>query len=97
MDLYLQEITTQNGVHAQLQTIGFSFENRPIRLIKINDDAKDKPIILMEAGVHSREWITSATVLKLIDRVLNIMLSTKGKFYKTGNIRKLRPSQRLHF
>ena len=71
MDLYLQEIAQNNLAHVKIETIGFSIENRPIRLVTINDDDKCKPIILIESGAHSREWIAPAVVLNLIEQLVS--------------------------
>ena len=71
MDLYLQEIAHNNLAHVKIETLGFSTENRPIRLVTINDDDKSKPIILIESGAHSREWIAPAVVLNLIEQLVN--------------------------
>ena len=52
-----------------LDRIGASIENRTLYVVKINDKLTDRPIILLEAGAHSREWIASASILYLIEKL----------------------------
>ena len=51
-----------------IETIGKSFENRDINVIRITSNVNrnqgsSKPIFLMDGGLHSREWLSPATVL----------------------------------
>ncbi|XP_012861417.2 carboxypeptidase A4 [Echinops telfairi] len=42
--------------------IGHSFENRPLYVLKFSTGAgKQRPAIWLNAGIHSREWISQAT------------------------------------
>ena len=52
-----------------LDRIGVSVENRTLYVVKINDKLTDRPIILLEGGAHSREWIASASILYLIEKL----------------------------
>lgn len=49
--------------------IGNSYENRPIRGIKIAYK-QDNPGIFIESNIHAREWITSATATWFINELL---------------------------
>ena len=81
MDLYLQEVASKNSAHVRIEDIGHSIENRPIRLVTINDEDKCNPIILIESGAHSREWIAPAVVLNLIEQLVNSTSPTSRYSY----------------
>lgn len=51
-----------------LDTIGFSFEGRPIHGVKIGepDDAFERPNVLYVATHHAREWISTEFAMRLI-------------------------------
>ncbi|KAG8440080.1 hypothetical protein GDO86_006032 [Hymenochirus boettgeri] len=44
------------------QQIGTSYEGRPINVLKFSTGA-GRPAIWVDAGIHSREWVTQATAL----------------------------------
>lgn len=52
------------------ETVGFSFEGRAIRALKIGRFDGTRPIVFFEAGVHAREWIAPMTVLYLIEQLV---------------------------
>ena len=57
---------------SNMKVIGFSHESRPIYVMVIDfEENSKKPIILIEAGAHAREWIGPAVALALIDRLLH--------------------------
>ncbi|XP_043824083.1 carboxypeptidase A4-like isoform X1 [Dromiciops gliroides] len=41
--------------------IGYSFEKRPLYVLKFSTGEGKRPAIWLNAGIHSREWITQAT------------------------------------
>ncbi|KAM6424715.1 uncharacterized protein O9250_002245 [Rhynochetos jubatus] len=41
--------------------IGQSYENRPLYVLKFSTGGSNRPAIWLDAGIHSREWITQAT------------------------------------
>ena len=49
--------------------IGKSYENRPIRGLKISYKAGN-PGVFIESNIHAREWITSATCTWFINQLL---------------------------
>ena len=68
MEMWLKNIDARyNSV--SLNRIGVSIENRTIYVVKINDALEDRPIILLEGGAHSREWIATSSVLYLIEKL----------------------------
>jgi len=63
-------------------TTGTTYEKRPIKGIKFKS-ASSKKAILVHGGIHAREWISTATVVHLIeifskgtDPILNELLKT---------------------
>ncbi len=59
---------------AQLDTIGFSIENRPILAIKISDNVgvdEDEPEVFINALIHAREIITVEIVLYFMWHLIN--------------------------
>jgi murein tripeptide amidase MpaA len=73
---------------ASIETIGRSYENRELRLIKITiGSSTTKPIVFIDSLIHAREWITGASVSYyvnyLIDGYLNnnaVVLALLNKF-----------------
>ncbi|CBY23619.1 unnamed protein product [Oikopleura dioica] len=50
-----------------LKTYGKSYENRPLHVIDIGD--KKDPTIVIECGIHAREWVSVAFCPFLIDQI----------------------------
>ncbi|KAK4881666.1 hypothetical protein RN001_004985 [Aquatica leii] len=55
--------------HVSLVNGGISYENRTILGVKVSFKPGNK-IIFLEAGIHSREWISSATVTYILNELL---------------------------
>uniref|UniRef100_A0A915IE10 Peptidase M14 carboxypeptidase A domain-containing protein n=1 Tax=Romanomermis culicivorax TaxID=13658 RepID=A0A915IE10_ROMCU len=55
-----------------LEEIGQSFEKRPILVVKIGKSARNhvKPAVWIDAGIHSREWLSVATALYVINEFM---------------------------
>ncbi|CAJ0937243.1 unnamed protein product, partial [Mesorhabditis belari] len=52
--------------------LGETFEKRPLVALKLGFESKNsKPSIFMNAGIHAREWITSSSILWLINELLS--------------------------
>ncbi|XP_075455483.1 carboxypeptidase A2-like [Ascaphus truei] len=51
------------------QQIGSSYEGRPIYVLKFSTGGTNRPAIWVDAGIHSREWVTQATALWTAHRV----------------------------
>ncbi|XP_073976862.1 carboxypeptidase B-like isoform X2 [Rhodnius prolixus] len=64
---YLEQLEKQFPKLVTLETIGQSVEGRPIKAVRIsNSKVPDKPAILIDAGIHAREWIAPAVALYII-------------------------------
>ncbi|XP_045421448.1 carboxypeptidase A5 isoform X2 [Lemur catta] len=53
-------VTEHSDMVSKIQ-IGSSFENRSILVLKFSTGGSQRPAIWIDAGIHSREWITHAT------------------------------------
>lgn len=70
-DIY-QFMDDIQAAHAQTASniiIGTSFEGRPMKVMKISTNDSN-PAVFIEANIHAREWISSATTLWLINEFL---------------------------
>ncbi|XP_043475139.1 carboxypeptidase B-like [Leptopilina heterotoma] len=68
---YLHKISLKYP-DATLLDIGTTFEDRKMYGVKIsnNDGNETKPAILIDAGIHAREWISITTALFVIQQLL---------------------------
>lgn len=66
---FMNEIESAHSEKATLITIGESFEGRPLQVMKITTN-EDNPAVFIEANIHAREWISSATAVWLINEIL---------------------------
>jgi carboxypeptidase A len=66
---FLDSMHANHQSNSELLTIGKSFEGRDIRGIKITKN-ESLPIIFIDANIHAREWISSATAVWLINELL---------------------------
>lgn len=58
---------------AKIEDFGVSHENRRLVLIKIASAArKIKPLIMIEAGIHAREWLAPAQAIYIINQLLEV-------------------------
>ncbi|XP_067145061.1 carboxypeptidase B-like [Centruroides vittatus] len=68
---YLDELESRFGNLTSVRNIGTTFEGKSIRLVKIRSPGPDKPAVWIDAGIHSREWVSPATGLYLVERLLS--------------------------
>ena len=71
MVMWLNDIASRYNF-VSLKVIGKSVEGRPIHVVTINDHLVELPIILLEGGAHSREWIATASILYLIEKLAGL-------------------------
>ncbi|XP_017476950.1 PREDICTED: zinc carboxypeptidase-like [Rhagoletis zephyria] len=70
IEVFLDEILAKYPAVTTEINIGTSYEGRKIRGIKISYK-EGNPGIFIEANIHAREWITSATATWLINELLS--------------------------
>jgi len=57
--------------NAQLFTVGKTYQGRTLTGIKITDGTKKaKPAVWIDGGIHAREWISPATVMYFMNKLL---------------------------
>ena len=71
MNSFIDGLAATNAGWVSTQSIGQSFEGRDMRIIKIEKAGLKAPIAWIEAGIHAREWIASATTTFLINELVN--------------------------
>lgn len=58
------------GFTCQIEEIGRSYENRPLRVLKITKPSdQNRKILWFDSTIHAREWLAPATNLKVADAV----------------------------
>ncbi|RWS25052.1 carboxypeptidase B-like protein, partial [Leptotrombidium deliense] len=70
INTFLSSLVAKNPKIASLESIGQSFENRDMKIIKIRSSA-DKPIIWIDAGIHAREWAAPITSLYIANELVS--------------------------
>ncbi|XP_068623161.1 carboxypeptidase B-like [Battus philenor] len=68
------EATYENSSSINLRVIegGTTSEGRPLMYIKLSNRTEDtKPIIIVEAGINPREWITVPSSLNIVTKLLD--------------------------
>jgi len=68
---YMYFLQKQYPDLAEVINIGQTVEKRPMLVLKIGSKKfSDKPAIVMEGGIHAREWISPATVTFIINELV---------------------------
>ncbi|NXN08223.1 CBPA2 Carboxypeptidase, partial [Indicator maculatus] len=49
--------------------IGESYEKRPLYVLKFSTGGSNRPAIWLDAGIHSREWVTQATAIWIARKI----------------------------
>ncbi|CAH2238364.1 jg18010 [Pararge aegeria aegeria] len=71
--VHLPDVAKENPSYVTLVNVGESFEGRAIKYLKIstsNFSNSSKPIYLMDATMHAREWVTTPVTLYTIHRLV---------------------------
>ncbi|UJR37053.1 hypothetical protein I4U23_029758 [Adineta vaga] len=88
---WLKQIVATYPQLAVLQSIGKTYENRDIWLIKLtsNSGATNKKTAFLDFGIHAREWISPATGAYIINELLT-------KYASGGDAKTILDSWELH-
>lgn len=72
IEAFLVEIAQNNNVNAELMSIGKSYEDRDIWLLKIDKDngGQEKQVAFLDFNIHAREWVTSAVGTWVINQLV---------------------------
>merc|ERR1711963_1647 len=68
---FIDDLAASNAGWVSTQSIGKTYEGRDMRVIKIEKAGPGAPIAWIEAGIHAREWIASATATFMINELVN--------------------------
>ncbi|ELU10131.1 hypothetical protein CAPTEDRAFT_219486 [Capitella teleta] len=59
------------GLDCEVYSIGKSYEGRDLKMLKIsNGDSKNRKAVWIDSTIHAREWLTPATLMKLINQLI---------------------------
>ncbi|KAM9581792.1 carboxypeptidase A2 isoform 1-T1 [Guaruba guarouba] len=57
-----------NNIIRKIQ-IGESYEKRPLFVLKFSTGGRNRPAIWLDAGIHSREWVTQASAMWIAKQI----------------------------
>ncbi|CAH1402678.1 unnamed protein product [Nezara viridula] len=66
---YLSSLVEMHPDTVSDGTLGFSWEGRPLKYIKISSGKDDSKAVFIDAGIHAREWISPAAVLYVTQKL----------------------------
>ncbi len=76
VEAYMAELAALRPDLVTLFDIGLTIEGRPIRAMRIANDAVDlgrcKPAMLLNATQHAREWITAMNAMYVADQLIRL-------------------------
>ncbi|XP_069671096.1 carboxypeptidase B-like [Periplaneta americana] len=76
---YLESLASSYPNLVTLETIGQSYEGRDLVVIKISSGGSGtRPVILIDAGIHAREWIAPAMALYIINQLVENNAANSG-------------------
>ncbi|XP_033123569.1 carboxypeptidase A1-like [Anneissia japonica] len=70
INAWIDDIVSEYPTLASKVRVGSSYEGRSIYALKLGS-GKDKPIVWLEGGIHSREWVSPATMMYMTHKVRN--------------------------
>ena len=76
---YLEDLAQRHPDFVHLEEVGRSHEGRPLLGVRIGRGALGAatPSVLVDAGMHGREWVTVATVLATIGHLVKLFLGAE--------------------
>lgn len=66
----LERLAALHDPLSKLKVIGQTYEHRDIHVLKIGDSPNNARIVI-ECGIHAREWISPATCMTIIKDILD--------------------------
>jgi len=71
INAYLQELAQNYPQLVTLETIGQSYQGRDMIVIKISSGGGGtRPVVLVDAGIHAREWVAPGMALYIINQLV---------------------------
>lgn len=87
---WLLDLTKTYPMQTELFSIGTTYEKRSIMAFKVALNREEaKQIVIIEGGIHAREWISSAVVTYLINGLLTA--------YKSNDVSLLKVAESYEF
>nr|CAD7196847.1 unnamed protein product [Timema douglasi] len=75
---YLRKLEKKYHKLVRVESIGKTYEGREILVIQISTDrSARRPIVLIDAGIHAREWIAPSMALYIINRLVENQIDTE--------------------
>nr|CAD7405200.1 unnamed protein product [Timema cristinae] len=75
---YLRRLENKYRNLVRVESIGKTYEGRDILVIQISTDrSARRPIVLIDAGIHAREWIAPSMALYIINRLVENQVDTE--------------------
>ena len=68
---FIDELAYANPLWVKTKSIGKTYEGRDMKVIEISHAGPEAPIAWIEAGIHAREWISSATATYIANELVN--------------------------
>ncbi|KAM6320920.1 carboxypeptidase A2-like [Aegotheles albertisi] len=65
----LDDLAAQYNYLVTKLQIGQSYEKRPMYVLKFSTGGSNRPAIWLDAGIHSREWVTQASAVWIADKL----------------------------
>ncbi|OXB58048.1 hypothetical protein ASZ78_007707 [Callipepla squamata] len=82
----LENLASEYGNVVTKIQIGESYEKRPLYVLKVCTGRGNRPAIWLDAGIHSREWVTQASAMwiarKVTLPVIDFILSRVRLYFK---------------
>jgi murein tripeptide amidase MpaA len=77
----------RTNVRVSVNIEGYSYERRPIKSIVFEYVGKMNPVVVIDAGVHAREWHSRSLALYALKKLIEEAdLDTRGIIYNTSFI-----------
>lgn len=77
INAFIDSLANLNPYWVKTVSIGKSLEGRDMRVLVIDKAGPRAPIVWIDAGIHAREWISSATATFMINELVNNYIGNK--------------------
>jgi len=69
IETFIKELPALNRI-ASVETYGTSYEGRNLYAVKLSTNPNNRKAIVIDANIHAREWITSATATWILNELV---------------------------
>ncbi|XP_071944571.1 carboxypeptidase B-like [Antedon mediterranea] len=71
INTWIEDIVSTYPALVKKVPVGSSYEGRNIYALKLGSSKLDKPIVWLEGGIHSREWVSPATMIYITHELVS--------------------------